>query len=175
MISDDTTSGQNDLDQQQGLDQEQQEQLSQLSEESIGAKQNVGQLSTEEALENDDKSYAKEDEQSHNSPLSKKLDLDTDEQQTDRNNSADDDGKAHENQLSELRDIPVKVTAILGSTRIRVSDLAKLDIGQVVELDKKVGDQLDIYVNNRLVAHGEVVISDDHLGISLTEIIKNKD
>ena len=89
--------------------------------------------------------------------------------------SKSDTVRAHEHQLSELRDIPVKVTAILGSTRLRVSDLAQLSSGQVVELDRKVGDQLDIYVNNRLVAHGEVVINDDQLGISLTEIIKSKE
>ena len=53
-----------------------------------------------------------------------------------------------------------------------VSQLLRLGRGAVVELDRKVGEPIDIYVNNRLVARGEVLIVDDHLGITMTEIIK---
>lgn len=69
--------------------------------------------------------------------------------------------------------IPVKVSAVLGTAHMQVNQLLKLGRGAVVELDRKVGEAIDIYVNNRLVARGEVVIVDDKLGITMTEIIKN--
>jgi len=70
--------------------------------------------------------------------------------------------------------IPVEVSAVLGSKKMKVSDLLKLGRGAVVELDRKVGEAIDIYVNNRLVARGEVVIVDERLGITMTEIIKSE-
>jgi flagellar motor switch protein FliN/FliY len=75
--------------------------------------------------------------------------------------------------LEAVYDIPVQVSAVLGKTRMPVSDLLKLGTGAVVELNRKIGESIDIYVNNRLVARGEVVIVDDRLGITMTEIIKN--
>lgn len=74
--------------------------------------------------------------------------------------------------LEVLFEVPVQVSAILGKTTMQVSQLLKLGRGAVVELDRKVGDAIDIYVNDRLVARGEVIIVDDHLGVTLTEIIK---
>ena len=56
----------------------------------------------------------------------------------------------------------------------QVADLLKLGRGAVVELDRKIGDAIDIYVNNRLVARGEVVVVDDQLGVTMTEIIKSE-
>jgi len=53
-----------------------------------------------------------------------------------------------------------------------VSQLLRLGRGAVVELDRKVGEPVEIYVNNRLVARGEVLVVDDHLGITMTEIVK---
>ncbi|VAV93372.1 Flagellar motor switch protein FliN, partial [hydrothermal vent metagenome] len=55
------------------------------------------------------------------------------------------------------------------------NQLLKLGSGSVVELDRKVGEAIDIYVNNRLVARGEVVILDEKLGITMTEIIKGNE
>jgi flagellar motor switch protein FliN/FliY len=55
---------------------------------------------------------------------------------------------------------------------MHISNLLKLGRGAVVELDRKVGDAIDIYVNDRLVARGEVVIVDDKLGVTMTEIVK---
>ncbi len=55
---------------------------------------------------------------------------------------------------------------------MQVSQLLKLGRGAVVELDRKVGEAIDIYVNNRLVARGEVVLVDDRLGVTMTEIVK---
>lgn len=74
--------------------------------------------------------------------------------------------------LEAVFDVPVNITAVLGRTHIEVADLLKLDEGDVVELDRKVGEAIDIYVNNRLVARGEVVLVEDRLGVTMTEIIK---
>ncbi len=74
--------------------------------------------------------------------------------------------------LEPVFDVPVKVQAVLGRSHLEVSQLLKLAPGAVLELDRKVGEAIDIYVNNRLVARGEVVLVDDHLGVTMTEIIK---
>lgn len=74
--------------------------------------------------------------------------------------------------LEQVFDVPVVVSAILGSSRMPVGDLLKLGPGAVLELDRKVGEAIDIYVNNRLVARGEVVLVDERLGVTMTEIIK---
>lgn len=75
--------------------------------------------------------------------------------------------------LSAIYDIPVQLAAVLGKTSMPVNQLLRLGRGAVIELDRKVGEPIDIYVNNRLVARGEVLIVDDHLGITMTEIIKS--
>ena len=75
--------------------------------------------------------------------------------------------------LEAVFDIPVHVSAVLGKSRMQVSQLLKLGRGAVVELDRKVGEAIDIYVNNRLVARGEVVVVEDRLGVTMTEIIKS--
>jgi flagellar motor switch protein FliN len=75
--------------------------------------------------------------------------------------------------LEAVFDVPVKVSAVLGQARMQVSDLLKLGQGTVLELDRKVGEAIDIYVNNRLVARGEVVLVEDRLGVTMTEIIKS--
>ena len=74
--------------------------------------------------------------------------------------------------LEAVYDVPVQVSAVLGKSTMEVSQLLKLGAGAVVELDRKVGEAIDIYVNNRLVARGEVVVIDDRLGVTMTEIIK---
>lgn len=76
--------------------------------------------------------------------------------------------------LEAVYDIPVQVSAVLGRATMQVSQLLKLGRGAVVELDRKVGEAVDIYVNNRLVARGEVVVVDDRLGVTMTEIIKTE-
>lgn len=75
--------------------------------------------------------------------------------------------------LEAVYEIPVQVAAVLGKSSMQVSQLLKLGRGAVVELDRKVGEAIDIYVNNRLVARGEVVLVDDKLGVTMTEIIKS--
>jgi flagellar motor switch protein FliN/FliY len=75
-------------------------------------------------------------------------------------------------ELDAVYDVPVQVSAVLGRASMQVSQLLKLGRGAVVELDRKVGEAVDIYVNNRLVARGEVVVVEDRLGVTMTEIIK---
>ncbi|HET7334645.1 MAG TPA: flagellar motor switch protein FliN [Rhizomicrobium sp.] len=74
--------------------------------------------------------------------------------------------------LEAVFDIPVTVSAVLGKSGMEVSQLLKLGKGTIVELDRKVGEAIDIYVNDRLVARGEVVLVEDRLGVTMTEIIK---
>jgi flagellar motor switch protein FliN/FliY len=73
-----------------------------------------------------------------------------------------------------IYDIPVTVSAVLGKATMQVSELLKLGRGAVVQLDRKLGESIDIFVNNRLVARGEVVMVDgDRLGVTMTEIVKS--
>jgi flagellar motor switch protein FliN/FliY len=75
--------------------------------------------------------------------------------------------------LGAIYDVPVQVSAVLGRATMQVSQLLKLGRGAIVELDRKLGEAVDIYVNNRLVARGEVVMVDDsRLGVTMTEILK---
>ncbi|MBI3709908.1 MAG: flagellar motor switch protein FliN [Proteobacteria bacterium] len=74
--------------------------------------------------------------------------------------------------LEAVYEIPVQVSAVLGKATMQVSQLLKLGRGAVVELDRKVGEAIDIYVNNRLIARGEVVVVDERLGVTMTEIVK---
>jgi flagellar motor switch protein FliN len=74
--------------------------------------------------------------------------------------------------LEAVFDVPVQVSAVLGRTRMEINDLLKIGPGTVLELDRKVGEAIDIYVNNRLVARGEVVLVEEKLGVTMTEIIK---
>jgi flagellar motor switch protein FliN/FliY len=76
-------------------------------------------------------------------------------------------------ELEAVYDVPVQVSAVLGRATMQVSQLLKLGRGAVVELDRKLGEAVDIYVNNRLIARGEVVMGEDNrLGVTMTEIVK---
>lgn len=83
-------------------------------------------------------------------------------------------GEPMANDVTAIYDIPVQISAVLGRSSMKVSQLLKLGRGAVVELDRKVGEAIDIYVNNRLVARGEVVVVEDRLGITMTEIVKSE-
>lgn len=80
---------------------------------------------------------------------------------------------ATEKDVEAIYDIPVQISAVLGKSTMPVNQLLKLGRGAVVELDRKVGEAIDIYVNNRLVARGEVVVVEDRLGVTMTEIVKS--
>ncbi len=77
--------------------------------------------------------------------------------------------------LAPVFEVPVNISAVLGKASLSVAQLLKLGAGSVLELDRKVGEAIDIYVNNRLVARGEVVVVDERLGVTMTEIIKDGD
>jgi flagellar motor switch protein FliN len=76
--------------------------------------------------------------------------------------------------LEAVFDVPVQVSAVLGRSKMDVAELLKLGPGTVLELDRRVGAAIDIYVNNRLVARGEVVLVEDKLGVTMTEIIRTE-
>ena len=97
------------------------------------------------------------------------------EQSSPADATADADGQKVESSLEAIYDVPVRVSAVLGKTNLQVSKLLQLGPGAVLELDRKVGEAVDIFVNNRLVARGEVVLVEEKLGITMTEIIKIED
>jgi flagellar motor switch protein FliN/FliY len=74
--------------------------------------------------------------------------------------------------LEAVFDVPVRISVVLGRTRIPVASLLKMDIGTVVELDRQVGEAVEIFVNDRLVARGEIVLVENRLGVTMTEIVK---
>lgn len=77
-------------------------------------------------------------------------------------------------ELEAVYNVPVQISAVLGRATMPVSQLLKLGRGAVIELDRRVGEPIDIYVNNRLIARGELVVTEDKLGISMTEIMKSE-
>ncbi|OSQ42672.1 flagellar motor switch protein FliN [Thalassospira alkalitolerans] len=88
----------------------------------------------------------------------------------------DDDPFARRHAASEIGaayDVPVRVSTVIGKSQIQVAQLMRLTRGAVLELDRKVGEPVDIYVNNRLVARGELVVVDENLGVTITEVVKS--
>ncbi|GER08605.1 hypothetical protein GCM10007972_23550 [Iodidimonas muriae] len=86
--------------------------------------------------------------------------------------SVDASEKAAKPPLSALYNVPVNIKVVLGAASLSVNQLLKLGRGAVVEIDRKVGEAVDIHINNHLVARGEVVIvEDDRLGVTLTDIV----
>jgi len=73
--------------------------------------------------------------------------------------------------LDVILDIPVTISMEVGSTRINIRNLLQLNQGSIVELDRMAGEPLDIKVNGRLIAHGEVVVVNEKFGIRLTDVI----
>jgi len=74
--------------------------------------------------------------------------------------------------LRAVFDVPVKVQAVLGRAKMPIGELLSLRAGMVVDLDRRVGEAVDVLVNDRLIARGEVVLVDDQLGVTLTEIVR---
>ncbi len=84
---------------------------------------------------------------------------------------SDNDSRQSIAALSAANEITVDAIAVLGKTTMQVSQVLKLGRGAIVELDKHVGDHVDILVNQKLIARGEVVVVDDKLGVSITEVV----
>lgn len=72
-------------------------------------------------------------------------------------------------------DAPVRVDVVLGEARIPVEELMSLSAGEIVELENKTTDLVDIYVSDRLMARGRLVIADGELGVTLSEIVDGSD
>lgn len=87
---------------------------------------------------------------------------------------SEDPGRRADDRLDAVFDVPVKVQAVLGRSRMPIGDLLRLKAGMVVELDRRVGEPVDIFVNNRLIARGEVVMIDQSLGVTLTELVRQE-
>ncbi len=77
--------------------------------------------------------------------------------------------------LDLLLDIPLNVTVELGRTNQKVADILDLAPGSIVELDKLAGEPVDVLVNQKLIAKGEVVVIDENFGVRVTDIISQKD
>lgn len=106
--------------------------------------------------------------------------IDTNTQDITENNTEDNSKVNFSNKskvssdLEAVFEVPVQISAVLGKTTMPVHQLLKLGRGAVVELDRRIGEAVDIYVNNLLVARGEVVLVEDKIGITMTEIVKTK-
>lgn len=94
------------------------------------------------------------------------------EQQAQSRDGAPQMGERTAADLEAVFDVPVRISVVLGRAKIPVAELLKMDIGTVVELDRQVGEAVEIYVNDRLVARGEIVLVENRLGVTMTEIIK---
>jgi len=73
--------------------------------------------------------------------------------------------------LEALYDVPVQVSVVLGKTTMQLNNILKLGRGAVIELERYVGEPIDVYVNNKIVAKGEIVIVDNKIGVTLTDVI----
>lgn len=73
--------------------------------------------------------------------------------------------------LEALYEVPVQISVVLGRTTMSLNNILKLGRGAVIELERGVGDPIDVYVNNKIVAKGEIVIVDSKIGVTLTEIV----
>jgi len=85
------------------------------------------------------------------------------------------DYSSAENNLDLIMTVPIQITVELGKTKKKIKDIADLTVGNIVELDRQAGDQVDVVANGRLIARGDVVVVDDYYSVRITEIIKAKD
>jgi len=84
---------------------------------------------------------------------------------------SDDNGSAGGRDINFLLDIPLVVMIEIGRTKMFIKDLLQLGQGSVIELDKMVGEPMDVFVNGKLIARGEVVVINEKFGIRLTDIV----
>lgn len=75
--------------------------------------------------------------------------------------------------LESLNNVPVKVSIVLGTKSTSIKDLLKLKAGSILELEKKVNDPISMYVNDKKVAMGEIVIIDDKVGVKIQNVVKS--
>jgi flagellar motor switch protein FliN/FliY len=77
--------------------------------------------------------------------------------------------------LDLIMSVPIQISVELGRTQKKIKDIAELTLGNIVELDRQAGDQVDVIANGRLIARGDVVVVDDNYSVKITEIIKTKE
>jgi flagellar motor switch protein FliN/FliY len=77
--------------------------------------------------------------------------------------------------LEPVHNVVVKIQAVLGKTKVNVGELMRMRSGDVIDLDRRAGEPIDVWVNNRLIARGEVVLTDGLLGVALTEMVRQAD
>lgn len=77
--------------------------------------------------------------------------------------------------LDSLMDVPVTLSVMIGKCKMPIKELLALNKGAVVELDKEVSEPLDLLVNGKLFAHGEVVVSGDKFGLRLVDIVSSSE
>ncbi len=83
----------------------------------------------------------------------------------------DMEGELGERELDFILDIPLELSVELGKSKMLIYDLLQLGQGSIVELDKLAGEPLEVYVNKKLVARGEVVVVNEKFGVRLTDIV----
>lgn len=99
-----------------------------------------------------------------------------DENDSESGSSADGSGSAHsDDSLDILMDIPLQVSVELGRVKMIVKDVVELGSGSIIEIDKAAGEPVDVMVNGRIVARGEVVVIEDNFGVRITEILSQHD
>lgn len=77
--------------------------------------------------------------------------------------------------ISRVLDIPIEITAILGRTKMSLNEILKLGRGSLIELDTLENQEVEILVNGKKVAYGQVVISNQNFGIKITEVLEPED
>jgi len=80
-------------------------------------------------------------------------------------------GSAYNDKLHFLRDLPMNIFIELGRTQMQIKDILELERGYVIELDKLASEPVDVFVNNKKIAEGEVVVIDKHFGIRITNLL----
>lgn len=77
--------------------------------------------------------------------------------------------------LAPLAEVPVTVEAVLGGCTLTVDEILRLEAGSVIEVDRRIGEPIDLVVGGRLLARGELVLIDGALGLTLTELVARED
>lgn len=77
--------------------------------------------------------------------------------------------------MNRVLDIPLKVTAVIGSTKMTLKELLSLEKGSIIELDTLENQEIELYVNGKKFAHGQVVTVDQNFGVRITSILNEQD
>lgn len=101
--------------------------------------------------------------------------LENDQTQASTADSGRQTGGQSSRELDFLYDVPLQVSVEVGRCKILLKDLLHMSEGYVIELEKLAGEPLDLYVNSRLIAHGEAVLVGDKFGIRLTDVVSKSD